>query len=247
MRQAALVALAGLACATARPPAVAPNATPISALAHGAELLEQGQHRRFLDELFLPSELAVWKQTGRYQGMLEHLEANEGPQVAAMLRRACGRVPRLRGDGALVFDGSEDGKPLTFTGFDVALVSRDGRWYITQHPAEVPAPPLVLFVRIPRAEVPTAGGKSVDEVIDAWARATALGKVSGGGGGVDAEGRDYVGIDVEVTEVARALPLLRAKLRALRVPRGTVIIEGRGPGALIASGLAGPTRTHPVW
>lgn len=242
-----LVGLASLACATAPPPAAPPSATPISALAHGAELLERGQHQAFLDELFLPSELAVMKQTGRYQGILEHLRGAEGPQVAAMLRRASGRFPRVRGDGALVFDGSEDGKPLTFTSYDVALVSREGRWYITQHPAEVPASPPVLFVRIPRSEVPTFRGKGYQEILDQLMRSRALGRVTGSGGGDDGEGRPYVGIDVEVTDVATALPLLRAKLRALGAPRGTVIVEGRGVGAAIATGLAGPTRTHAVW
>jgi hypothetical protein len=146
-----------------------------------------------------------------------------------------------------VFDGSEDGKPLTFTSYDVALVCREGRWYITQHPAEVPAPPSVLFVRIPRAEVPEVRGRRYDDLIDRFMRAKGVGKVTGGGGGVDGEGRDYVGIDVEVTDVAEALPILRARLRALRAPRGTVIVEGREVGAAIASGLAGPTKTHAVW
>ena len=103
--------------------------------------------------------------------------------------------------------------------------------------------PTILYVVIPRAMSEAAADRRFGDRIDRLMRAKKLGTVSGGS--VDAED-SYVGIAVEATDARQALPVLQAKLRALKAPRGTVIEESQGP--VPASVLGGkPTAVHPVW
>jgi hypothetical protein len=106
-------------------------------------------------------------------------------------------------------------------------------------PPPAPAKPVLLFVKIPEAIQPTARGPKYEAPVDQVMRARKLGWVSGGGTMLARDRKiEYVGLDVEVTDVEAALPVLRAKLQELGAPKGSVIEEGRADG---------PTIQHKVW
>jgi hypothetical protein len=113
-------------------------------------------------------------------------------------------------------------------------------------PQDLPAPTL-LHVKIPRR--PGVSPEAIDtkfgDPIDHLMQAKGLGQVSGGGELGEGDG-PFTAVTVEVTDVQRALPVLRAKLRALGAPHKTVIEESRG---VIPASVLGhkPTAIHPVW
>jgi hypothetical protein len=113
-------------------------------------------------------------------------------------------------------------------------------------PAPAPVPPapaapaaaVLLYVKIPEPLMPIARGQKYEGPIDELLRGKQLGEVTGGGTMLSrAKKIEYVGLDLKVTDVAAALPLLQAKLRELGAPRGTVIEESRADA---------PTIEHPL-
>jgi hypothetical protein len=102
-----------------------------------------------------------------------------------------------------------------------------------------PARPVFLYVKIPEPLGPVARGKKYEDPVGELLQARKLGEVTGGGTMLSKAKRiEYVGLDLEVTDVGAAMPLLRAKLRELGAPKGTVIEESRHDG---------PTIEHAVW
>jgi hypothetical protein len=92
---------------------------------------------------------------------------------------------------------------------------------------------------------PEAIDTKFGDPIDDLMQAKGLGRVSGGGELGEGEG-PFTAVTVEVTEVQKALPVLRAKLRALGAPRKTIIEESQG---VIPASVLGhkPTAIHSVW
>jgi hypothetical protein len=97
-----------------------------------------------------------------------------------------------------------------------------------------PHPPTLLYIKIPEPLGPVARGKKYEAPIDELLRAKDLGGVTGGGTMLSrAKKIEYIGLDLQVTDVPAALPLLLAKLRELGAPQGTVIEESRADGPTI--------------
>jgi hypothetical protein len=86
--------------------------------------------------------------------------------------------------------------------------------------------------------MPIERGAKYEDPLDELLRQHRLGEVTGGGTGLTKDHRiDYVGIDIDVVDVSRALPLIQRKLREIGAPKGTIIEETQEERV----------RTHPVW
>ena len=82
----------------------------------------------------------------------------------------------------------------------------------------------LLYIKIPEAVFPIERARKYEDPIDALLKKHKLGSVSGGGSMLNKDGEiEYVGIDCDVTDVEKALPLLMQKLRNIGAPKGTVI------------------------
>jgi hypothetical protein len=86
-----------------------------------------------------------------------------------------------------------------------------------------------IFVKIPEAIMPIERGTKYEDPLDAALKAEKVGEVSGGGSQLtkaDENGkRDiaWVGIDVDLTDFERGLPILKTQLIRLGVPKGTLL------------------------
>lgn len=88
----------------------------------------------------------------------------------------------------------------------------------------VPAETFFLYVKIPEAIMPIARGEKYEDPLQRFLERNGLGDVTGGGSALAADGQiEYVGIDVNVYDPDKAIPLIAAALRDLGVPRGTSI------------------------
>ena len=87
--------------------------------------------------------------------------------------------------------------------------------------------PIFLYVKIPAAIMPLERGEQFeDPLADALQRA-GVGEVTGGGSMMRSDGTiDYVGIDVDVTDVKRAVQIIREVMQQQGAPEGTVIEQG---------------------
>jgi hypothetical protein len=88
---------------------------------------------------------------------------------------------------------------------------------------------LFVFVKIPGRIEPLERGERFEDPLIAALEAKSVGTISGGGSSMtapDAEGRRFVqwcGIDVELSDPVAGLETLRAELRKLSPPHGTVL------------------------
>ena len=81
-----------------------------------------------------------------------------------------------------------------------------------------------LYIRIPEQIMPVERGKKYEDPINELLSQHGLGEVSGGGTMLTKDKQiEYVGLDVDVTDPQKAIPLLVAKLKEIGVPKGTVI------------------------
>lgn len=71
---------------------------------------------------------------------------------------------------------------------------------------------------------PIERGRKYEDPLQAMLVSKGLGEVTGGGSslGEDSESA-WVGIDIEVIDLARAVPLIKQKLLSLGAPRGSVL------------------------
>jgi len=85
------------------------------------------------------------------------------------------------------------------------------------------------FVKVPESIMPIDRGEKYEDPLDAALKQEKLGEVTGGGSQLsepDAEGRrtvEWVGLDVELTELERGIPFLKKQLLRLGVPAGTTL------------------------
>lgn len=81
-----------------------------------------------------------------------------------------------------------------------------------------------VFVKVTESIEPIARGDKYEDPLDAALKAAKLGEVTGGGTSLSKDKTiDWVGIDVELTDVAKGLPFLRKKLIELGVPKGSTL------------------------
>jgi hypothetical protein len=86
-----------------------------------------------------------------------------------------------------------------------------------------------LYIAIPERIMPEERGKKYEDPINELLSQHRLGEVSGGGTMLTKEKQiEYVGVDVDVTDPEKAIPLLVAKLKEIGAPKGTVM-EQREP------------------
>lgn len=81
-----------------------------------------------------------------------------------------------------------------------------------------------LYIKIPEQIMPQERGKKYEDPINELLSQHQLGEVSGGGTMLTKDKQiEYVGVDVDVTDPQKAIPLLVAKLKEIGAPKGTVI------------------------
>lgn len=88
---------------------------------------------------------------------------------------------------------------------------------------------IFVFVQVPESIQPVERAAKYEDQLDASLKREKLGEVTGGGSQLsepDAEGKrtiDWVGIDVELTDLERGLPFLKKELQRLGAPRKTTL------------------------
>jgi hypothetical protein len=86
-----------------------------------------------------------------------------------------------------------------------------------------------VFVKVPESIMPIDRGEKYEDPLDAALKREKLGEVTGGGsqlGELDSEGKrnvEWVGLDVELTDLERGLPFLKKELRRLGAPAETTM------------------------
>ncbi len=81
-----------------------------------------------------------------------------------------------------------------------------------------------LYIKIPEQIMPEERGKKYEDPINELLSQHQLGEVSGGGTMFTEDKQiEYVGVDLDVTDPQKAIPLLVAKLKEIGAPKGTVI------------------------
>jgi hypothetical protein len=77
--------------------------------------------------------------------------------------------------------------------------------------------------------MPIDRGEKYEDPLDASLKQAGLGEVTGGGSQLsepDKQGKrniEWVGIDVDITDLSRGIPLLKSELKRLGAPTGTTI------------------------
>src|SRR5688572_16639659 len=90
-------------------------------------------------------------------------------------------------------------------------------------------PEFFIYIKIPEDIGPVARGEKYEDPLDKQLSLHGLGEVSGAGSQLGAERFDgsssiaFCGIDIDVTDLQKALVLLRDELRTLNAPCGTEI------------------------
>jgi hypothetical protein len=88
-----------------------------------------------------------------------------------------------------------------------------------------------VFVKITESIQPVARGSKYEDPLDAALKSARLGEVTGGGSSLSKDKRiEWVGIDVELTDLKEGIPFLRKKLVELGAPRGSTLeyeVKGR--------------------
>jgi hypothetical protein len=86
----------------------------------------------------------------------------------------------------------------------------------------MPDKPHFVYVKILQAIDPMQRGEDYEEPLDEFLQENELGLVSGGGTMQDKWGKVlFAGIDLEVDDLDRAIPLIARKLTELGVPEGS--------------------------
>ena len=126
-------------------------------------------------------------------------------------------------------------KPALFTLLALAAVVALFLLFSRHAPAKSNAqnqsgkPTIFVFVKIPESIMPIDRGEKYEDPLDSSLKQAGLGEVTGGGSQLsepDKEGArhiEWVGIDVDLTDLTSGLPLLKSELKRLGAPAGTTI------------------------
>jgi hypothetical protein len=81
-----------------------------------------------------------------------------------------------------------------------------------------------VFVKVMDRVMPVEPGSKCEDPWDEALKQAKLGEVTGGGTSLTKEKTiDWVGLDVELTDVMRGIPFLKKKLIELGAPRGSIL------------------------
>ncbi len=102
-------------------------------------------------------------------------------------------------------------------------------------------PRVFVFVKVPEPLMPIERGEKYVDPLDAALKRVELGEVTGGGSQLsepDAEGRrtvEWVGLDVELLDLDRGIPLLKRELLRLGAPAGPTLEFKRAGSHVVES------------
>ncbi len=83
-----------------------------------------------------------------------------------------------------------------------------------------------FYVQIPERILPLERGEKYEEPLNDYLVAQGLGEVVGGGTMLTKENEiEYIGLDVDIIDPDKAIPLMIEKLKELGVPEGTVLLQ----------------------
>ena len=131
--------------------------------------------------------------------------------------------------------------------------------FVSSSRARTPAAPqstdgrTFVFVRVPEALQPLERGTKYEDPLHEALQRGGHGEVTGGGSSLsdpDANGKrhiEWVGLDIELRDLERGLPVLKSELVRLDAPRGTVLEYERG-GVAVEEPLIGalvPAKDYP--
>ena len=86
-----------------------------------------------------------------------------------------------------------------------------------------------VFIKIPYSIIPIERGEKYEDPVDDALTEAGVGEVTGGGSQLgepnEAGNRniEWVGIDIDLTDLANGIPLLKSELKRLGAPAGTTI------------------------
>jgi hypothetical protein len=81
-----------------------------------------------------------------------------------------------------------------------------------------------VFVKVAESIQPLDRGTKYEDPLDAALKAAKLGEVTGGGSSLSKEKKiEWVGVDIELTDVIKGVPFLRRKLFELGAPKGSTL------------------------
>lgn len=101
-----------------------------------------------------------------------------------------------------------------------------------------------VFVKVPEPLMPDQRGEKYGNPLDAALKREGLGEVTGGGSQLsepDADGRrtvEWVGLDIELLDLERGIPLLKQELLRLGAPAGTTL-EFKRAGSRVVESVSG--------
>lgn len=81
-----------------------------------------------------------------------------------------------------------------------------------------------VFAKIADPIMPIDRGEKYEDPLDAALRESHLGEVTGGGTSLTKEKTiEWVGVDIELTDIERGIPFVKDKLRQLGAPKGSTL------------------------
>lgn len=104
-----------------------------------------------------------------------------------------------------------------------------GCWPTRATDQAVPSKAQFVFVRIPELLQPLERGAKYEDPLDEVLKKERVGEVTGGGtqlSAPDADGKrsiDWVGVDVDLTDFDKGMPILKRELLRLGAPAATVL------------------------
>jgi hypothetical protein len=79
-----------------------------------------------------------------------------------------------------------------------------------------------VFARIPDSVMPIERGSKYEDPLDDALRKSHLGEVTGGGSSLSQDRKvEWVGVDIELTDLTKGIPFVKRKLRQLGAPKGS--------------------------
>ena len=100
--------------------------------------------------------------------------------------------------------------------------------------------PTFVFVKITESIMPLERGSKYEDPLDEALKKARVGEVTGGGSSLSKDKKiEWVGLDVELTDVPKGIPLLRKKLIELGAPKGSTMeyeLDGAKRSVLVHTG-----------
>lgn len=81
-----------------------------------------------------------------------------------------------------------------------------------------------VFAKITDTVQPIERGNKYEDPLDAALKSARLGEVTGGGSSLNKDRKiEWVGVDIELTDLPKGIPFVKSKLRQLGAPKGSVL------------------------